>query len=92
MVNQVNPLQMTNPGYTYCHALNHVFKECPVYLAQQMLPDNMNAAFARLNNNPYSKTLIRYGESGTTVISLRYGVDTGQVSSQSAQSISKMVR
>jgi len=55
MVNQVNPLQMTNPGYTYCHALNHVFKECPVYLAQQMLPDNMNSAFSRPNNNPYSK-------------------------------------
>ena len=56
VVNQVNPPQMTNPCCTYCHTLNYVFKECPVYLAQQMLSGNMNAAFAKLNNNPYFKT------------------------------------
>jgi len=56
MVNQVNPPQMTNPGCTYCYALNHVFEKCLVYLAEQMLPDSMNTAFFRPNNNPYSKT------------------------------------
>ena len=56
MINEVNPPQMSNPGCTYCHALNHIFEECPDYLAQQMLSDNMNVAFARPNNNPYSKT------------------------------------
>jgi len=56
MVNQVNPPQMLNLGCSYCHALNHIFEECPVFLAQQMLLDNMNATFARPNNNLYSKT------------------------------------
>jgi len=56
VVNQVNPPQMTNPCCTYCHTLNYVFKECPVYLAQQMLPESMNADFARLYNNSYFKT------------------------------------
>ena len=54
-VNQVNPPPVTNPGCTYCHALNHLFEECPVYQAQ-MYPENMNAAYTRPNYNPYSKT------------------------------------
>ena len=29
-VNQVNPPPVINPGCTYCHALNYLFKECPV--------------------------------------------------------------
>ena len=37
-VNQVNPPPVINPGCTYCHALNHLFKECPVYQAH---PENM---------------------------------------------------
>jgi len=55
-VNQVNPTQMTSLGCTYCHALTHLFEECPVYQAQQMFPDSMNAAYTRPNYNPYSKT------------------------------------
>ena len=55
-VNQTNPPQMTNLSCTYYHALTHIFEECPVYLAQQMLPDGMNRAFTRPNFNPYSKT------------------------------------
>jgi len=55
-VNQVNPHQMPNPDCTYCHALNHIFGECLVFLTQQMLSDNMNAVFTRLNNNPCFKT------------------------------------
>jgi len=54
-VNQVNPTPVINPGCTYCHALNHLFEECPVYQAQ-MYPENMNAAYARPNYNPYSET------------------------------------
>jgi len=55
-MNQINPPQMSSPGCTYCHALTHIFEECPVYQAQQMLPDNMNISFTRQNYNPYSKT------------------------------------
>jgi len=32
-VNQVNPTPLINPGCTYCHTLNHLFKECPIYQA-----------------------------------------------------------
>jgi len=39
-VNQVNPPQMSNLDCTYCHELNHIFKEYPIYLVQQILPDN----------------------------------------------------
>ena len=53
-VNQVNPPPVINPGCTYCHALNHLFEECPVYQAQ-MYPENMNAAYTRPNYNLYSK-------------------------------------
>ena len=56
MVNQINPPQMPNPSCTYYHALTQIFEECPVYQAQQMLPDGMNASFTRSNSNPYSKT------------------------------------
>jgi len=55
-VNQINPIQMTSPGCTYCHALTHLLEECPVYQAQQMFPYSMNVAYTRLNYNPYSKT------------------------------------
>jgi len=55
-VNQVNPTQVINLGCTYCHALTHLFKECPVYQAQQIFSENMNAAYAGPNYNPYSKT------------------------------------
>jgi len=55
-VNQVNPTEMPSLGCTYCHALTHIFQEYQVYQAQQMLPDNMNAAYTISNYNPYSKT------------------------------------
>ena len=55
-VKQINPSQMPNLGCTYCHVLTHIFEECPVYQAQQMLPDGMNASFIIPNFNPYSKT------------------------------------
>jgi len=38
--------------------MNHVFEECPVFLAHQTLPEHMNAAFTRPANNPYSSTYI----------------------------------
>jgi len=25
LINQINPPQMLNPGYSYCHALTHIF-------------------------------------------------------------------
>jgi len=31
----VNPNQFSISGYTYCEAMNHVFEECPVFLAQR---------------------------------------------------------
>jgi len=55
-VNHVNPAQLPSPGCTYCHALTHLFEECPVYQAQQMFPDSMNVAYTRPNYNPYFKT------------------------------------
>jgi len=55
-VNQVNLTQAISPGCTYCHALTYLFKECPVYQAQQIFPDSMNAAYTRPNYSPYSKT------------------------------------
>ena len=33
--NQVNPPQMSNTSCTYCHALNHIFEECPIYLGSK---------------------------------------------------------
>jgi len=48
LVNQVNPTPVINPGCTFCHALDHLFEECPVYQAQ-MYPENMNATYARPN-------------------------------------------
>jgi len=30
-VNHVSPNQFPTPDYTYCHAVNHVFKERPVF-------------------------------------------------------------
>ena len=38
-VNQVSPTSPT--GCTYCQAM--MFKECPVFMANQMLPEHMNA-------------------------------------------------
>jgi len=70
-VNQVSSTQSTSAGCTYCQVMNHVFKEChvflahqmllehmneAVFLAHQMLLEHMNAAFARPNNNSYSQT------------------------------------
>jgi len=43
--NQVNPTQMPSMDYTYCHALTHLFEECPAYHAQQIFPDSINAAY-----------------------------------------------
>ena len=56
LVNQVNPTPVINLGCTYCHALHHLFEECPIYQAQ-MYPENMNAAYTRPNYNPYSKMI-----------------------------------
>ena len=53
-MNQVSPTPST--GYTYCQTMNHVFEKCPVFLAHQMLPKNMNAAFTRPTDNPYTPT------------------------------------
>ena len=55
-VNQVSPTQSTSAGCTYCQVMNHVFKEYPIFLAHQMVPEPMNAAFAKPTNNPYSQT------------------------------------
>ena len=53
-VNQVNPYQFPTLGCTHCQAMNHVFEECLVFQTQQQYPESMNAAFSRLNNNPYA--------------------------------------
>jgi len=35
--------------------MNQVYEECPMFQAQQRFPELMNAAFSRLNNNPYAQ-------------------------------------
>jgi len=55
-VNQVSPNPISNSGCTYCQAMNYVLEECPVFHAQQMLLEPMNAAFLRPHNNPYALT------------------------------------
>ena len=53
-VNQVSPTQSPTADCTYCQAMNHVFEECLIYLANQILLEHMNAAFAGPTNNLYS--------------------------------------
>ena len=53
----VNQVSLTpSAGCTYCQDMNHVFEECPVFIAHQTLPEHMSAAFTRPANNPYSPT------------------------------------
>jgi len=56
LVNQVSPPQVSTPGCTYYQAMNHVFEECLVFLADQMLPNHMNAVFSWPHNNSFSQT------------------------------------
>ena len=49
-VNQVSPT--SSAGCTYCQDRNHVFEECPVFIAHQCLPEHTSAAFTRPANNP----------------------------------------
>ena len=44
-MNQVSPTP--SASCTYCQDMNHVFEECPVFIAQQSLPEHMSAAFTR---------------------------------------------
>ena len=55
-VNQVSPNRFPTPGCTYCQAMNHLFEECPIFNAQQMYLEPMNAAFSRPQNDPYAQT------------------------------------
>ena len=55
-INQINPPPIHNPGCLYCQAPNHVFEECPVFHAQQVPPEHLNAAYSRPSHNPYSQT------------------------------------
>ena len=55
LVNQVNPNQYSNPGCTYCQAMNHVFEECPVFNAKKLYHKPMNAAFSKPHNNHYAQ-------------------------------------
>jgi len=36
--------------------MNHVVEECPIFHAQQMLPEPMNVAFSRPHNNLCAQT------------------------------------
>ena len=56
IANQINPPQIHSPGSTYCQASNHICKECPVFQAHQALPEHLNVAYTRLQNNLYSQT------------------------------------
>jgi len=56
LVNQVSPIQSISAGCTYCQGMNHVFEECPIFLAHQTLLELMNATFARPTENLYSLT------------------------------------
>ena len=59
-MNQVSPTP--SAGCTYCQDMNHVFEECPIFIAHQTLPEHMSAAFTRPANNPYSSLIIPVGE------------------------------
>ena len=48
LVNQVNPNQLLTPSCTYYQAMNHVLEECPVFHAQQMLSEHMNATYSSM--------------------------------------------
>jgi len=61
-VNQVNPTFVISMDCTYCHALTHLFEEYPVYQAQHIFPENMNAAYTKPNYNSYSKIYNQDGE------------------------------
>jgi len=36
--------------------MNHMFEECPIFYAQQIFSEHMNAAYSRPHNNPYAQT------------------------------------
>ena len=44
-VSKVSPTLFPMVSCNYCQAMNHVFEGCPVFQAQQMLIEPMNAAF-----------------------------------------------
>jgi len=46
----------SQPGCTYCQAINHVFEKCPIFLAHQMLPEKYECSLHKAHNNPYSST------------------------------------
>ena len=59
-VNQVSPTP--SASCTYYQAMNHVFEECPVFIAHQTLPEHMSAAFTRPTNNHIHPPIIPVGE------------------------------
>ena len=61
-LNQVSPDQLPTLNCTYCQAMNHRLEECPVFHAQQMLPDHMKAAYSRPTTIPTLKHTIPVGE------------------------------
>ena len=67
-VNQINPPPIHKPGCSYCQVPNHVFEECPVFQTHQVLPEHVNSAYSRPQNNSYSQTYNLFGE--ITLISL----------------------
>ena len=70
-MNQVSPSQVSTPGCTYCQGMNHVFEECPIFLAQQMLLEHINVTFSRPHNNPYKRTI-----SAREITRISHGVKT----------------
>ena len=69
----VNQLSSTSPaGCTYCQAMNHVFEECPVFMAHQMLPEHMNAAFSRPPAIHIHRRTISVGESPKFLMGLKH--------------------
>jgi len=82
-MNQVTPT--SSAGCTFCQAINYVFEEYLVFLAHQILLENMNAAFTRPANNPYSSPIIPGGE----ITQISHGAQTTVINqSQNSPTIS----
>ena len=69
-VNQVSPT--LSASCTYCQAMNHVFEECPVFIAQQTLPEHMNAASQGPLTIHIHRLTIQVGE----ITQISYGAQT----------------
>jgi len=61
-INQVSLNQFSNSDCTYYQSMNYVFEECPIFYAQQIYLNPMNATFSRSTTILMLKHTILAGE------------------------------